>query len=77
MESYAITSKPSNVSFFILDLFKLYHSTEMNPNNGPRALQAKVMFDIRFYFASRGSENFKNMTVCTFQAVFDDINDII
>ena len=63
--------------FLILDLFKLCHSAEMNPNNGPRALQAEVIFDIRFYFARRVSENFKNMTVHTFQAVFDDMNDII
>ena len=35
------------------------------------------MFDIRFYFARGGSENFKKMTVDTFKAVFDNENDII
>ena len=49
----------------------------MDPKNGPRTLQAKVMFDIRFYFARRGSESLKNMTTHTFKAVFDDMNDII
>ena len=63
--------------FFILDLFNLYHAPEMDPRNGPRALQAKVMFDITFYFARRDSESFKNMTTHTFKAVFDDMNDII
>ena len=43
----------------------------MNPTYGSRQLQNKVMFDIRFYFARRGAENFKQMTVKTFKVVHD------
>ena len=43
----------------------------MDPANGSRPLQTKVMFDIRFYFARRGAENFKNMTIDTFEVVHD------
>ena len=35
------------------------------------------MFDIRFYFARRGSENFKQMTINTFKVVHDELNQII
>ena len=41
----------------------------MDPNNGPRSLQNKVLFDICFYFARRGFENFRTMTTSTFKVV--------
>ena len=56
---------------------KLYCSQLMDPTKGPRALQAKVMFDIRFYFARRGAENIKQMKVNTFRVVFDQQLDLI
>ena len=56
---------------------KLYNSPYMDPTNGPRALQAKVMFDIRFFFARRGAENIKDMKQDTFKVVFEDKLDLI
>ena len=49
----------------------------MNPAKGPRSLQTKVMFDIRFYFARRGAENIKQMKTDTFKVIFDNQVDVI
>ena len=49
----------------------------MDPTKGPRELQRKVMFDIRFYFARRGAENIKQMKVDTFKVVFDKQLDLV
>ena len=66
------------INFFIhLDLVKLYQSQYMDPTNGPRPLQNKVMFDIRFFFACRGSENFKDMKQNMFKIIFDQKIDLI
>lgn len=43
----------------------------LNPDAGPVQLQAKVMFDIRFYFCRRGGENLTEMTKETFSLEFD------
>ena len=61
----------------LVALIKFYHSNAMNPSTGPRALQAKVMFNIHFYFARQGSENFKQMKGNTFCAVWDDDIDLM
>ena len=72
------TSTPTFKQFsYVSDLVKLYNSPAMNPELGPRQLQAKVMFDIRFYFARRGSENFKSMTTKTFQVVHDNKRNLV
>ena len=49
----------------------------MDTKCGPKSLQAKVTFDIRFYFAHGGSENFKNITIDIFKVVHDDGHKII
>ena len=49
----------------------------MDPKKGPRSFQAKVMFDIRFYFTRRGAENIKQMKIDTFKVVFDQQLDLI
>lgn len=56
----------------ITDLVKLYNSEHMNPDAGPQQLQAKVQFDIRFYFCRRGGENIHDMTKDTFQLFYDN-----
>ena len=38
---------------------------------GPKALQNKVQFDIRYYFCRRGSENIYAMKKDTFQLAYD------
>ena len=43
----------------------------MNPALGPKELQNKVQFDIRYYFCRRGSENIYEMAKDTFQLAFD------
>ena len=43
----------------------------MDPDRGPYELQAKVQFDIRYYFARRGGENIYNMTKETFKCITD------
>ena len=49
----------------------------MDPKRSPRSLQNKVMFDIRFYFARRGAENFKTMKTDIFQVVHDSQHDTV
>ena len=53
------------------DLQKLYNSKAMDPESGPRELQTKVMFDIRYYFCHRGGENIKDMIIGTFELKYD------
>ena len=55
-----------------LDLFDIYHSKQLDPDEGPRQLQNKVQWDIRFYFARRGAENMYNMKKTTFAVKNDD-----
>lgn len=43
----------------------------MDPDAGPRQLQNKVMFDIRYFFCRRGGENIEDMTKTTFDLHFD------
>lgn len=50
---------------FFTDLFKLYNSANLNPDQDNFTLQAKVQFDIRFYFARQGAENIMEMQVDT------------
>ena len=57
--------------FTISDLVKLYNSKLLNPDCGPRQLQNKVEFDVRFYFCQRGQENIHKMTVDTFNLIYD------
>ena len=53
--------------YFLIDLFQMYNSQFLDPERNIRTLQAKVMFDIRFYFARRGGENIERMTKNTFE----------
>ena len=39
----------------------------MDPDGGPEALQNKVQYDIRYYFARRANENIDKFTKSTFQ----------
>ena len=48
----------------------------MDPDAGPRELQRKVMFDIRYYFCRRGGENIHDMTIGTFELQFDSTTGI-
>ena len=50
----------------------MYKSQWLDPLNGPRALQRKFQFDVRFYFARRASENFIDMKINTFEVKTDD-----
>lgn len=43
----------------------------MNSDAGPRELQNKVMFDIRYYFCRCGGENIEEMTKDTFELKYD------
>ncbi|CAB4044441.1 threonine dehydratase biosynthetic, chloroplastic, partial [Paramuricea clavata] len=54
------------------DLFDIYHSRYLDPDIGPRHLQKKVQFDIRYYFARRGAENMPKMTKTTFAVKLDE-----
>ncbi len=49
----------------------IYNSPYLDPACGPRELQNKVQWDIRFYFARRGKENFYEMKKNTFEVVTD------
>lgn len=53
-------------------MYDIYHSRHLDPDTTPRALQNKVQWDIRFYFARRGSENMYNMTKTTFTIKMDE-----
>ena len=46
---------------------QIYNSKYLDPERNVRSLQAKVMWDIRYYFACRGFENFPKMTKDTFK----------
>lgn len=46
----------------IADLQKLYASPHLDPERGPRELQNKVMFDVRYCFCCRRGENIESMT---------------
>ena len=48
----------------------------LNFELGPRELQNKVQFYIRYYFARRGGENMYQMTETTFKIVPDCDTDI-
>ena len=39
----------------------MYNHQYLDPDKDHRSLQRKVKFDIRFFFAGRGSENMKIM----------------
>ncbi|CAB3989796.1 Hypothetical predicted protein [Paramuricea clavata] len=54
------------------ELYDIYHSRHLDPDAGPRALQNKVQWDMRFYFARRGSKNMYNMTKTTFTIKMDE-----
>ena len=43
------------------DRFKMYNHQYLDPDKDHRSLQIKVQFDIRFFFARRGSENMEIM----------------
>ena len=43
----------------------------MNPDSGPTELLPKVMFNIRYFFCRRGTENFQDFHKDTFQLQFD------
>ena len=43
----------------------------MDPDKGPKELQNKVQFDVRFYMIRRGSENIETMTKETFKLEYD------
>ena len=45
----------------------MYKSNYMNAENGPRELQRKVQFDLRYYFARWSIENIYTMTKSTFK----------
>ena len=57
------------------DLETMYKSKFLDPDIGPKELQNKVQFDIRYYFARRGTENIYTMTN-TFKVVTDSETQI-
>ena len=60
---------------FFSDLVKIYNSNLLDPHAGPKSLQNKVQFDIRYYMCRRGGENIESMTKDTFQLIWDnDLN---
>ena len=61
----------TSVSHFFLDLAQIYTSQAVDPEYNVRTLQAKVMFNIRYYFACRGGENMGKMKKTTFKLVND------
>jgi hypothetical protein len=54
-----------------LDVAKMYTCQYLDPTKGPKELQNKVQWDIRFYFARRGKENFSEMTKQSFKVLTD------
>ena len=48
----------------------------MDPDAGPRQLQNKVMFDIRYFFCQRGVENIHDFDVNTFELQYDNSTGI-
>ncbi len=57
--------------FFTPDLATIYNSPFLDPSHGPRELQNKVQWDIRFYFSRHGKENFYEMTKDMFKVHTD------
>ena len=57
-------------------MVKVYNSKWLDPDAGPRELQRKVMFDIRYYFCRRGGENIHDFTVRTFELQYDTTTGI-
>ena len=49
----------------------MYNDSYMDPEGDNFSLQRKVQFDIRFFFARRGSENMDKMRKTDFQLTFD------
>ena len=43
----------------------------MDPYRGPKELQTKVQFDVRYYFCRQGVENIYDMTQDTFELGYD------
>ena len=62
--------------FRFLDLNKIYLSKDLDPEISPKNLQNKVIWDIRFYFARRGSENMYGMEKDHFKLTFDQERNI-
>ena len=54
----------------------MYASKWMDPDAGPRQLQNKVMFDIRYYFCRRGVENIHSFDKNTFELQYDTTTGI-
>ena len=48
----------------------------MDPDAGPRQLQNKVTFDIRYFFCRRGIENIHEFDINTFELQFDNSTGI-
>ena len=55
----------------ISDRVKMYNHRYMDPSVDNFSLQRKVQFDIRFFFARRGSENMDKMRKTDFELTFD------
>ena len=49
----------------------MYNHDYINPNKGPKQLQHKVQFDLRFYFCRRGMENMEKMRKTDFDLRYD------
>ena len=49
----------------------MYNSRYLDPDFSAESLQRKVQFDIRLYFARRGSENMEKMKKTTFKVEFN------
>ena len=49
----------------------MYNSEFLNPDGNAETLQNKVQFDLRFYFARRGTENMEKMKKDHFKIEFD------
>ena len=60
----------------IVDLQKIDKLPTLNFEIGPKELQSKVQFDLRYYFARRGGKNVYEMMKSTFKIVRDRDTDI-
>ena len=65
-----------NFVFHTLDRVKMYNHEYMNPDASPGALQRKVQFDLRLYFARRGLENMESMKKDHFKLDFDEKTEL-
>ena len=52
-------------------MHKVYNSPDIDPDVGPTQLLNKVMFNIRYYFCHRGTENFQGFSKDTFKLCYD------